>query len=208
MSEEIKTNADGTVITGAQSVETNEPVAKELAETKKRLEQAEYTIVKLKKAPVSPSETHSQTVDIESIKAEAAKAAKAEIDSIRQDLTGDVLEEELSKVAKTPEERAAVLREYNEGIVKTGVSRAKIGNDLARAALLANGPKLQAQMSEVQRAATASGTAMSGSATGTSAEIKANVKFTPAEEKWVTDTARVTGKTVDEVKTALLKNRR
>lgn len=189
--------------------ETVESVKAALAAKELELSQAQHTIIGLKakkeQVPVA------QTVDIDAIKADAVAAAeakaKSEIESVKAELVGDVLEEELSKVAKTPEEREAIRKEYEGGIVRTGVSRAKIAADLARAALLANSAKITAESEESRRAAAAALAARGGAASGSPTVGGEQVKFTPAEEKWMADTARMTGKSIDEVKAALLKNR-
>ena len=177
-----------------------------LAAKEQELTQAQHTIINLKKEKKETPTT--STVDIDEIRAEAAKAASVEIEKIKTDLVGDVLEEELSKVAKTPEEKAAILKEYNEGIVKSGASRAKIAGDLAKAATFVNASKNSAQLEEAKRAAAAAEAAKSGAASGAGGSPAVEVKLSPAEEKWVNDTARMTNKTPAEVKAALLKNRK
>jgi hypothetical protein len=173
----------------------------EVAKLRKQLEQAEHVIVGLKKKSDEAPST-------DALKEEAAKIAQAEIEKVRNDLAGDVLEEEISKVAKTPEEKEAVLKEYNSSIVKTGVSRAKIAADLSKAAAIANLPKVQAQAAEARAAAASAGAARTAAPAGVTEVKTDSIKLSAAEEKWAAETAARLGKKVEEVKAQLAKNRK
>jgi hypothetical protein len=197
--EEKKLLAEEQAKAAAQAAITTPPDA-----IKKELEQAQYTIVKLKKELDSRQATPQ--VDVEAIKAEAARIALEQIEKAKTDLAKDTFEEELSRIAKSDEEKQLILKQYNEGIIKTGISRASIINDLARAALLANAPKMQAQIEEIKKSAISQDSLRGGNPTGTPTINLSDKKLSPQEEKWVLDTARATGKTADEVKALLLKN--
>lgn len=174
----------------------------ELEATKKRLSQAEHTIVKLKK---EPKEDGSESIRLEDIEEVVSKRVAESLERAKTEIASDVIEEELARLTANEDEKALIRLNYEKTIVKSGLSRAAIIADLQNAKVLANKPRFDKLISEATRSVDTKQKMGSGYASGHQPETPA--ELSPAEEKAIQAMAARTGKTVDEVRNKLLANR-
>lgn len=92
----------------------------------KRLNQAEFTIEKVKK--------QKETASATSI--ESSKDNSDIVSQLREEFAADYLDDTLSLLSTDPVERERILDEYNTSIVKSGLSKQSIKSDLLKAAKL------------------------------------------------------------------------
>jgi hypothetical protein len=94
----------------------------------KQLKQAEFVIEKSKKqAKVAPAPKPIAT---------ASEGTEEVISRLREEFAADYLEETLVTLSTDTVERERILDEYNNSIVKSGLSKSSIKNDLLKAAKL------------------------------------------------------------------------
>jgi hypothetical protein len=147
---------------------------------KKRLSQAEYVIEKLKKA--KPAETQVET--------NGDEMESRIIGKVRESMASDFLEETLGRIAD-PIKREAVRQEYETSIVKTGVSRASIEADIAKAAKLVDAELYAKEAHETKEALKAKTAKVNGggSASKENAAVAEDWKrwLKPAELAYMTE---------------------
>lgn len=177
MSEDTTKKVDTTTDAPAQEDKGNEVVVDykvELEKAKKALEdketelkKAQFTIEKTKKDLKSNTTKDDEGVyedeDTE-IEDKATKIAEVTTEKVRQEMVKDVIEEEISKRAESPEHAELLRLYYDKKIVKSGFSRSAITSDLDNAALLVNKPKLEATLKELKQKAISNGTKNTGGA--------------------------------------------
>lgn len=202
--EEKKEVVEETTTTVADTVETNDvfDYKAELEKTKKQLGQAEHTIIKLKTKKDEDSNT--DTV-VEDIVAEIREQGRQEVERVRAELTAEAVEDHLAALSNDPAERELIKLHYEKSINKSGFTRAAILADLQNAKVLANKPRFDKLMSEVNRSADTKSKMTSAAASGQ--QTDAPTELSPEEEKAVQIMAQRTGKTVDEVRQRLIANK-
>lgn len=182
-----------------------ERVQKEKAENERRLAQAEFTIKRLKQKKeehVEPdiAEEAPAADDIEEI-------VSRKVEQVRADLTVNVVEEELGKIAQNPDLAALVRHHYEGSIVKTGATRAAIAEDLRKALAIANAKVIAKVGAESAHAAASAAATSSGYAGGQRTD-RSGDELTESERADVAAIARRTGIAVDKVTQTYLANRR
>jgi hypothetical protein len=181
-------------------------IKKSLADKETELGKAQFTIVDLKKKKdeVKPV---TQTVDIEAIEEKALSSAREEIEKFKVEQSKDAFEDILATFKGTPEEKEKIKTAYNTQIVKTGFNRESIRQDLENAFILANKPKFETTIKELQATAISKGTQSGASATTQEIERKEEPNLSDAEKAWVKTTAAKRGISEDAVTALLMKNK-
>jgi hypothetical protein len=153
----------------------------EAEKLRKQLDQAEHKIVELKKDKKPKADEGGDEGDDKGVRPDAVEQiVKSVTEQIRQDSASDVVNEELSKLTKDPDELAHIKLIYESKIVKTGFTREQIAKDLADSFAIANAPRIQKNAEEIARAAiTKTQTDTKGGSSG--ASIPSD---TPAETNW------------------------
>lgn len=170
----VTTKADETAAQTAVVEETTEvDYGAELERVKKERDdaiigkkKAEDKIVKLKRDGKQKVETEGFEDDIPEtpdVKEIIRQEVEIERDKMRLELAQDSIEAELEKISD-PKERELVKFHYENTIRTTGISRQAIRNDLERARLLANAPKVKKTLDEVKESAKSKATTRSVSA--------------------------------------------
>jgi hypothetical protein len=180
---------------------------------KTRLGQAEFKLIeksrekKRKEANQEDGKEYDEEglqIDKESIAAELKEENRKEMEKFKMEQVTDTIEDELAKIAD-PDERELTRLKYENGIVRTGYTRAQIQIDLRNARLLANGPRLEKTLSEIKQTVIAKQTA--GTASGASEEIKTETKLSDADEVEVQRIAKRTNTDPKIVRVKLLANK-
>lgn len=153
----------------------------EAEKLRKQLDQAEHTIVKLKTEKKPKADEGGDEGDDKGVRPDAVEQiVKSVTEQIRQDQSSDVVNEELSKLTKDPDELAHIKLIYESKIVKTGFTREQIAKDLADSFAIANAPRIQKNSEEIARAAiTKTQTETKGGSSGASI-----TSDTPADTNW------------------------
>lgn len=136
-----------------------------------QLKKAEHTIVTLKKEKKPKADEGDDEEDkSEGVRPETVdQIVKSVTENILQKTAGDVLQEELVKLAADADERAHIKLIYDNKIVRSGFTREDIAKDLETARAIANAPRILKNVEEIQRAALAKTTTESnGSSSGAS----------------------------------------
>lgn len=180
----------------------------EAEKLRKQLGQAEHTIVTLKKKKDDEGTTTPPfEIDIEAIKAEALEAANKGLEQFKLEQTKDTLEDVLNSMSSNPDEREHIRLTYESKIVKSGFSKEAIRNDLTNAQILANRPKYEKTMSEMQEAArSSSGKNTTGSTTGIP-NNSANNSLTQEDEANIKKIAIGSGQSEEKVRAKYLQNK-
>lgn len=178
-------------------------VADEKAKKERELVQAQHTIVELKKKKDAEG-----TVDVASIVeerlAEFKKQQQAEIEAAKAQMASDAIEETLSELTDDPKARELILHHYENSILKTGVSKQQIREDLKKANVLAHRPIVERLASE-GAAARASHAA---TATGYAGSQAVSQDVTGADdEAEIAKVMRITGAPYEAAKKLYLKNK-
>jgi hypothetical protein len=87
----------------------------------------------------------------EEVYKKAQEIAKAEVNTVVQQLTQDTFDEELNGLTSDPDERELIKFHYENSLQKSGYSRKAIKSDLETAQVLANKKKLTKQISEMRQ---------------------------------------------------------
>jgi len=149
--------------------------AKEVLEN--RLNKAEHKIVELKK------ESQDEGDDVysddpygvqEIVKREVEKITH----SLREDIVGDVIEEELNSLAKSADEKELIKYHYQNSIRPSGTNRVSIKEDLRSAYLLANQKRFLKENEELKIALKAQVTKSKGDTSSNQKPLKAEEKNT------------------------------
>jgi len=120
--------------------------AKQEAEKRnKRLEQAEYKIVELKKK--NKKEEDELEFDefgepIEKPKEDIRDIIKEELTSFKRDISSTTIDEEISKITSNSDEIALIKHHYENSINQSGFDKQSIQNDIQKAYTLANSQKI------------------------------------------------------------------
>ena len=146
--------------------------AKQEAEKRnKRLEQAEYKIVELKKK--NKKEEDELEFDefgepIEKPKEDIRDIIKQELNSFKRDISSTTIDEEISKITNNSDEIALIRHHYENSINQSGFDKQSIQNDIQKAYALANSQKILRTNRELAEALKAKKT-VSGGTGGSSA---------------------------------------
>lgn len=179
---------------------------KALADKETELGQAQHTIIGLKKTKPE-AKTETQTVDIEAIEEKALSKAQEEIEKFKVEQSKDTFEDILATFKGTPEEKEKIKTAYNTQIVKTGFNRESIRQDLENAFILANKPKFETTIKELQATAISKGTQSGASASSQEIDKKEEPNLSDAEKLWVKTTAAKRGISEEAVTALLVKNK-
>lgn len=179
---------------------------KSLTDKETELGKAQFTIVELKKKKESDKPA-AQEVDIEAIEEKALSKAQEEIEKFKVEQSKDTFEDILATFKGTPEEKEKIKTAYNTQIVKTGFNRESIRQDLENAFILANKPKFETTIKELQATAISKGTQSGASATTQEIERKEEPNLSDAEKAWVKTTAAKRGISEEAVTALLMKNK-
>lgn len=179
---------------------------KALADKETELGQAQHTIIGLKKTKPE-AKTETQTVDIEAIEEKALSKAQEEIEKFKVEQSKDTFEDILATFKGTPEEKEKIKTAYNTQIVKTGFNRESIRQDLENAFILANKPKFETTIKELQATAISKGTQSGASASSQEIDKKEEPNLSDAEKVWVKTTAAKRGISEEAVTALLVKNK-
>jgi hypothetical protein len=162
----------------------------ELEKVKTQLKQAEYTIQKEKEKSKSDTKKDEDKVDVidideEDVGAKASAIAKTEIEKFKMEQTLDVLEDEISKLATSPEHAELIKLTYQNRINKSGFNRKAIVDDLMAAALLVDRPKFERQLKEMAKTVISSKTTNTSGSTSSAKvdEGTQDVELSAADRK-------------------------
>jgi hypothetical protein len=146
---EIKVNQDGVIDYKARA----EAFEKELNNKKSELEKAQYKIVDLKqkiKTDVKVNDgLEDKSGDDTDVDDKIKKAVAEEFESDRQYRIHEVLKEELDSISTNPDEKDLIKKYYENKLVKSGLDRESIKSDLTIAKAIANAPKLESVIKEI-----------------------------------------------------------
>lgn len=194
--EDNASQVDETAESVASAEQTNEIDYKaELEAARTQLSQAEHTIVETKRKLKEATSTGPDDVVIEPVTeptsdelaAQIRAENQADLTKFKQELTQDVLEEELSNLSKNPYEQALIQLHYENSIKQSGYSRKAIQADLKAARAIANQKRLEKENSELKQTLIAKNTA--GKAAGGSNQdqqvIEDEPNLTPAERAFL-----------------------
>lgn len=181
-----------------------ERIKKEKADKERQLQQAEFTIKKLKQ---KKEEEHVETDEEAPAVPDVAEIVSREVDRVRADLTVNVVEEELGRLTQNPDLAALVRHHYDGSIVKSGATRAAIAEDLRKALAIANAKVIAKVGAESAHAAASAAATSSGYAGGQRTD-RSGDELTESERADVAAIARRTGIAVDRVTQTYLANRR
>jgi hypothetical protein len=150
-----------------------------------RLIKAEHKIVELKKESEESIEENSDDSDPYGVQDIVKREVERITSSLRQDMIGDVIEEELNNLSNSNDEKELIKYHYNNTIKPSGVNRNSIKEDLKSAYLLANQKRFLKENEEL-RAALKSESTKSKGGTGSNqkplkAEETTNIKFSAAD---------------------------
>lgn len=180
---------------------------KALADKETELGKAQFTIVDLKKKKDDAKPPVTQELDIEAIEEKALSKAQEEIEKFKLEQSKDTFEDILATFKGTPEEKEKIKTAYNTQIVKTGFNRESIRQDLENAYILANKPKFETTMKELQATAISKSTQSGASASSQEPEKKDEVVLSEAEKAWVKQTAIRMKLTEEQVTKQLMANK-
>lgn len=174
----------------------------------KRLEQAEHTIITLKKKP--KEEAPAPEIDLDAVReearAEAMAAAEEKIREFQLEQTKNTVESTLAQLVTDPDKRDVVRLIYDKRINKSGLSAADIQEDIRAAIALADAPVMEKRMKEIAAARGSQETRSNGNAP--SADTSPNASgLTESEEQQVQSMAKRHGKSVDDVRKIFIANK-
>ncbi len=159
---------------------------KALVEVKdNRLNKAEHKIVELKKELGESDEDDTSDDDPYGVQDIVKREVERITSSLKQEMLGDVVEEELNRLSDSPDEKELIKYHYNNRIKSSGVSRKAIQEDLRSAYLLANQSKFLKENEELKAALKSEATKSKGG-TGSNqkplkAEEKTEIKLSAAD---------------------------
>lgn len=150
-----------------------------------RLIKAEHKIVELKKESDESDEETSDDDDPYGVQDIVKREVERITGSLKQEMLGDVVEEELNRLSDSPDEKELIKYHYNNRIKSSGVSRKAIQEDLRSAYLLANQSKFLKENEELKAALKSEATKSKGG-TGSNqkplkAEEKTEIKLSAAD---------------------------
>lgn len=171
----------------------------ELEAKQKELEQAQYTIIKLKTDKKEKNEgkenneedvsTKENGKDIkEDSEEEITKIVEERIESFKLEHTADVLDEELDNLTADPDKKELIKLTYNKRINKTGFNRLAIKADLMTALAIVDQPRLESTIKEMRQAAisrstTTTSAPVAGQQIGDSSGMITESMLTPMDKK-------------------------
>lgn len=187
----------------------------ELEKINKSKEQAEYNIVDLKKKNkdlVNEIEelkaNGGSKVDIDAIKQEIEENIKSENSKFKNELLSDTVDEFLGALSSNPDEKELIRHHYNNTIVKTGSKRSDIFNDLKNAALIANRPKYESDMKEMEAIIFSKGSANHvGDISSKKEDNQRLPELSPQEKVIAQRTAMRTGESLADVEKRLAQSK-
>jgi len=163
----------------------------ELEKVKVQLAQAEFTIQKEKDKSKSNTkkDEDKEIVEVDDddkvdVEAKAASIAKSEIEKFKLEQTVDVLEDEISKLATSPEHAELIRLTYQNRINKSGFNRKAIIEDLSAAAILVEKPRFERQIKEMAK------TVISKQTTNSSGSVSSAKTDAPEETIELSDADR------------------
>lgn len=180
---------------------------KALADKETELGKAQFTIVDLKKKKDEAKPPATPEFDIEALEEKALSKAQEEIEKFKLDQSKDTFEDILATFSATPEEKEKIRTTYNTSIVKTGFNRESIKQDLSNAYILANKPKFETTIKELQATAISKSTQSGASPSSQEPEKKEEVNLSDAEKVWVKQTALRMKISEEQVTKQLLANK-
>jgi len=150
-----------------------------------RLIKAEHKIVELKKESEESEEEPSDDNDPYGVQDIVKREVERITNSLKQELVGDVIDEELNRLSDSPDEKELIKYHYNNTIKSSGTNRKAIQEDLRSAYLLANQKKFLKENEEL-KAAIKSEASKSKGGTGSNqkplkAEEKTEIKLSAAD---------------------------
>lgn len=173
----------------------------------KQLSQAEFKIQELKsKKKNEEGDDKHESFDPEEIRRLAREEALKEVEKIQGGFVKDTFEDILKATSESPEQAELIKFHYENSIKQSGYSRSAIAEDLAKAKVLANKPKLEKLESELSKAKISKNTSSGGSAG--SYNVDTSIDLSPEEESWIQKAALQTGKKPEEVRAKLLANKK
>lgn len=183
----------------------------EFERVSKQKEQAEHTIVELKREnkalkrpgdgpaadPAAPGDPEYVTAEelTRTIEANVRAEWEQREAKLRADFTADAVAEELSSLSGDPDERKLIEFHYRNTIRQSGASRPQIREDLRRARLIANESALMAENEELREALRARNSAGRASvATNRDRQpVEDEPRFTPQERQVIQRRADAAG---------------
>lgn len=209
--------ADGTVVVQSKGDEGLDYKA-ELEKTKKELDQAQFTIVGLKKKKkdesteipvidVNAGDEDEDDVEDDRINQIVSKKVQESTEKFKSELLEDVIGEEISKITVDPAKQELIRLNYDKRIVKTGYKRSNIQDDIQAALAITDRKRLEKQVSEMKQTVSSNQAKnTSGSAAGQPTE-SALVNISDTEKAWVKNTAKSMGISEEVVMKKLLSNK-
>jgi hypothetical protein len=202
-----KTAQDQASDAGTKTEESSVDYKAELEKAQKKLEQAGFTIEKLKKEKKEEvDEDDKDEIDVEAIKESAKKEAMKEIEKFKMETSRDTLDDLLSGLSSDADEVALIKHHYENSINKSGFSKTQILADLQNAKLLANKPKYEKMISETVRSAAAQQAQGGGSASGQE-KSEENVDLSKDEEAAAQSLSQRYGAKIEDVRKRIIANR-
>lgn len=181
--------------------------AKQAAED--QLKKAEHTIIKLKKDKDGEEDKDKEAtpaIDVETIVSQVTEKLNQNFERVKADLAGNVVDDMIASVSSNPDERALIKEIYSSKIVKGGLTREAIMNDIRTAKIIANTDKITKALPEIAYARTAS--AGMGGGSPSSHDVTAPAEeLSKAEIAQLQAIAKRQNKSFDVVKAQYLKNR-
>ncbi len=140
--EESKDESKESEIDYAAELERERKLRKEESEA---LKKAEDKIVQLKREKKNEEKDEDDPYGLNELVDERIAAA---VGSIKQQIVGDVIEEELDRLSSSASEKELIKFHYENTIKQSGASRKSIISDLEKAKLLANHKRIEKESQE------------------------------------------------------------
>lgn len=172
------------------------------AKKETELGKAQHTIVELKKKKDEGTPDIDALIEskIAGVRDEATKA----IEAAKAELAGDAVEDEIARMTSDPKAQDLIRHHYEHSVVKSGVARQQVRDDVRKAFVLAHSPVVEKFASEAAHAAGARKATSGGYAGGQQVDRD---ELTADEEAQVAQIVRMTGQTAEAARKKLLANK-
>lgn len=182
----------------------------ELERSKTELEQAKHTIVTLKKKKGDKKQDEGEEDENEDddtdIQEKIDKAVEERLNGVRNDLVSDTIDSVLDSLTSDPDERELIKHHYQNTIVKTGLTRSQIVSDMRNAQILANKPRFDKIISEMNRSNETKSSTSTPPVSGQNTEDK-EITLSDAEEREAQRLATRYNRPIDDVRKRIVANR-
>lgn len=138
----------------------------ELERVQGQLKKAEHAIIKAKQSKKEEPIEEQEEDELPDVDDVVDKAVQKGLSKIHSDLADDTIDDTLDNLASDADERKLIKFHYENSIVRSGISRASIKEDMRKAKLLANAPRYERENKELEETVRAKTTTVKTAAPG------------------------------------------